>query len=62
MKKNFGLSNLKTKIIKTKRLDNILKKFKINNIDFLNIDIEGLELEVMSTINFNKLCFRVWGN
>ena len=59
MKKNFGLNTLKTKIIKTKRLDNILKKFKINNIDFLNIDIEGLELEVMSTINFNKLNIKV---
>ena len=59
MKKNFGLNTLKTKIIKTKRLDSILKKFKINNIDFLNIDIEGLELEVMSTINFSKLNVKV---
>ena len=59
MKKNFGLNTLKTKIIKTKRLDNILKKSKIYNIDFLNIDIEGLELEVMSTINLNKLNIKV---
>ena len=59
MRKNFGLTKLKTKTIKTSRLDNILKRSKINNIDFLNIDIEGLELEVMSTINFNKLNIKV---
>ena len=59
MRKNFGLTKLKTKSIKTSRLDNILKRSKINNIDFLNIDIEGLELEVMSTINFNKLNIKV---
>ena len=59
MKKNFGLNNLKRKKIKTTRLDKILKKFKINHIDFLNIDIEGLELEVMSTINLNKLNIKV---
>ena len=59
MKKNFGLNNLKRKTIKTTRLDKILKKFKINHIDFLNIDIEGLELEVMSTINLNKLNIKV---
>ena len=55
MKKNFGLNKLKTKTIKTNRLDKILKKFDIKHIDFLNIDIEGLELEVMSTINLKKL-------
>ena len=59
MKKNFGLNKLKTKIIKTNRLDKILKKFKISNIDFLNIDIEGLELEVMSTLNLKKLNIKV---
>ena len=59
MKKNFGLNKLKTKIIKTNRLDKILKKFKISNIDFLNIDIEGLELEVMSTLNLNKFNIKV---
>ena len=59
MKKNFGLNKLKTKTIKTNRLDKILKKFDIKHIDFLNIDIEGLELEVMSTINLKKLNIKV---
>ena len=39
---------------------NIGSKIKEDvEIDFLNIDIEGLELEVMSTINFNKFNVKV---
>ena len=43
------------KKIKTKKLDNILKKYNFNKIDFMNIDIEGHELDVIKTIDFKKV-------
>lgn len=35
--------------------ETLLKETKISNIDFLSIDIEGMELEVLPQIDFNKL-------
>ena len=32
----------------------ILNKYKFYNIDFMNLDIEGHELEVLKSINFKK--------
>ena len=42
------------KKIKTKKLDNILDEYNFHDIDFMNLDIEGHELEVIKTINFKK--------
>ena len=42
------------KKIKTRRLDNILEENNFHNIDFMNLDVEGHELEVLKTINFKK--------
>jgi len=42
------------KKIKTKRLDDILNEYNFHDIDFMNLDIEGHELEVIKTINFKK--------
>ena len=55
-----SISNkLTKKIIKTNTLNNILKENKIKKIDFMNIDIEGNELEVLKTLNFKKLDIKV---
>ena len=59
LKEAFNKSNLKKKRIKTDTLNNILKKNRINKVDFMNIDIEGNELEVLKTMNFNKLDIKV---
>ena len=48
---------LKTKL-KTKKLETILLDNNFNNIDFFNIDIEGHELEVIESINFDKFKFK----
>jgi|TARA_B110000114_G_scaffold161366_1_gene178647 FkbM family methyltransferase len=40
--------------IKTKRLDKILDTHNFNDIDFMNIDVEGHELHVLNSINFLK--------
>ena len=46
------------KKIKTKNLDIILDKYKFYNIDFMNLDIEGHELKVLKTINFEKILIK----
>ena len=43
------------KKIRTKNLDKILTEHKFFNIDFMNLDIEGYELNVLKTINFEKI-------
>lgn len=42
------------KKIQTRRLDDILEENNFHNIDFMNLDVEGHELEVLKTINFKK--------
>ena len=59
LKKAFGLNKLEKRKIKTVTLTSILKKNKIRKIDFMNIDIEGSELKVLRTINFNYFDIKV---
>ena len=40
--------------IKTKKLDKILDAYNFNDIDFMNIDVEGHELNILNSIDFNK--------
>ena len=56
LKENFLLKNkdFKEKKIKTENVNNILKKYNFYKIDFLNIDLEGFEYEVIKTIDFKK--------
>jgi FkbM family methyltransferase len=39
--------------VKTMRLDNILNQYNITYLDFISLDVEGGELEVLKTLNFN---------
>ena len=54
LKKNFLFEkkDFKEKKIKTENFNNILKKHNFYKVDFLNIDLEGLEYEVIKSINF----------
>ena len=56
---NINKKDFKIKIVKTKTLNEILNKNKLYNIDFLNIDIEGHELEVLKSVNFKKFNIKV---
>jgi len=40
--------------IKTQKLDKILDRYNFNDIDFMNIDVEGHELNILNSINFLK--------
>ena len=59
MRGNFGIKELKKQVVKTTTLKNVLKKSKIKKIDFLNIDIEGSEYEVISSINLKQLQIKI---
>ena len=52
---NIKDSEILEKKIKTRNLNNILDDYKFYNIDFMNLDIEGHELKVLETLNFNKI-------
>jgi len=53
-KENFN-NNFQTKKIKCQTLNNLLDatKYKNKKINFLNIDVEGAEMKVLTNLNFN---------
>lgn len=53
----------KTEIIKvnTNKLETICDKYNISHINYLSIDVEGAEFEVIKSINFNKVFIDVIG-
>ena len=54
--KNFFKNGFRTKLINSNTLNSILKnsKFKNKKIDFLNLDIEGHELNALKSMDFKK--------
>lgn len=56
LNKNNGIGAKKIKKINTDTLDNIIRgsKLTIKEIDFLTIDVEGNELNVLKGLNFDK--------
>lgn len=53
--------NQKEIIKEQKRLDEILKEKDLNNIDYLSIDVEGYEMSVLESIDFNKININIIG-
>ena len=51
---NVREEEISKQIIKTRRLDKILDSHNFNDIDFMNIDVEGHELHILNSINFLK--------
>ena len=43
------------------RLEDIMKEYKLNKIDYLNIDIEGGEFDLLRSINFDNIEIDVIG-
>jgi len=46
-------------IVETKVLNEILEEHKIYEIDFLSVDVEGAELKIISSINYDKFHIKV---
>jgi len=55
---NIKESEILEKKIETRNLNNILDDHKFYNIDFMNLDIEGHELKVLETLDFDKINIR----
>ena len=55
-------NNFKEKIVKCNTINNILENsnFKNKKIDFLNIDIEGSELQVLKNLNFENMILKLY--
>ena len=55
VQKNFKLDkqNFRIKKIKTENINGILKKYKFFDIDFLSIDLEGHEYDVLNNFRFD---------
>ena len=51
---NIKDEEISQKEIKTKKLDKILDSYNFNDIDFMNIDVEGHELNILNSIDFLK--------
>jgi len=45
--------------VECKRLDSILSKYAMNKIDYLSIDTEGAEYEILQSLDFDKLNIRL---
>ena len=61
LSKHFKISkrDFKIKSVKTDTLNSLLKKYDFYQIDFMNIDLEGHELEVIKSINFKEFNIKV---
>lgn len=46
--------------IQVTRLQSVLDKFDIHNIDYCSIDVEGAELDVIKSIDFNKTQIKIF--
>ena len=47
--------------VETKKLETICDSHKISHINYLSIDVEGAEFEVIKSINFDKVYIDVIG-
>jgi FkbM family methyltransferase len=52
--KHWGNSDIQTINVKVKTLEQILDSYNLKNIDWLLIDVEGLDAEIALTFNWHK--------
>ena len=48
-------------IVNTKKIETICDEYKISHINYLSIDVEGAEFEVIKSINFDKVFIDIIG-
>ena len=57
VRKHYPHGEIKKKIVNCIKLSTFLKKYKISNIDYLSLDIEGMDYDVL--FNFNLTSFDI---
>ena len=58
VKKHYPRGEIKSKIVKCMNISNFFKKNKLNNIDFLSLDIEGMDFDVIYNLDLKKYNIR----
>jgi FkbM family methyltransferase len=58
--KQYG-GTAKNIMVKTKKIETICDEHNIKHINYLSIDVEGAEFEVIKSINFNKIFIDIIG-
>ena len=51
---NIKEDEISEKIIKVRKINSILEENKFHDIDFMNLDVEGHELEILENLDFKK--------
>jgi len=54
-------NNYKKVLLQQKRLDDILAENSIKRVDYLSIDVEGYEMNVLKSIDFSKIDIKLIG-
>ena len=54
VKKHYPNGKIKKKIVNCIKITNLLKKFNLNNIDYLSLDIEGMDYDVLFNLNLDN--------
>ena len=47
---------VETCMVPVKRLDSIFREHAIKNIEYMDIDVEGMEMQVLNSINWDEVC------
>jgi FkbM family methyltransferase len=61
IEKSFNGGSTEIIEVETKKIETICDNYKISHINYLSIDVEGAEFEVIKSINFNKVFIDVIG-
>lgn len=56
---NNNINNIKKEIKRTRKMESILNEVNLNEIDFLSLDTEGSELNILKSINWDKTKIKV---
>ena len=58
VKKHFPNGTIKKKTVNCQKISDFFKIHDISNIDYLSIDIEGMDYEVLYNLDFNKVIIK----
>tara|TARA_B100000900_G_scaffold411892_1_gene432510 strand:- start:1841 stop:2521 length:681 start_codon:yes stop_codon:yes gene_type:complete len=54
VRKHYPNGKIKKKIVNCIKISNLLKKYKLFDIDYLSLDIEGMDYDVLFNLNLNN--------
>lgn len=55
-----GTSVVKEYMVQQRKLQDVLDEYGISEVDYVSLDVEGAEIEILESIDFNKTLFKVF--